>query len=182
MLAEDLGSLGGICFCAEAEHKVSLLFSLSEMEIMISLSINVYGVFWCMWRAYSASFRNESRLSPNFLTWWTEGTESPVLACMVWDWVTSFVNKKNCKRPTKKNAQNQFWQVLLCCSDCRSHTVSFWFRQKKNFKKPRKCLKSLTLIYKKSCHLCGHGKPGQISSGRPKGGVRTGNQGTLMSC
>lgn len=81
----------------------------------------------------------------------------------------------------KKNAQKQFWQVLRCLSERRSDSVSFWFRQKKNFKKHRKCLKSLTLIYKKSCRLCGHGKPRQMLSGGPKGGIREGNQGILMS-
>lgn len=35
-------------------------------------------------------------------------------------------------------------------------------RQKRNFRKHRKCLKSLTLTYKKSYHHCGQGKDGSV--------------------
>ena len=35
-------------------------------------------------------------------------------------------------------------------------------RQKRNFRKHRKCLKSLTLTYKKNYHHCGQGKDGSV--------------------
>lgn len=41
----------------------------------------------------------------------TEGRANAVLASMVWDWVTSFVNK-NYKRPTKKATKNNFGFVM----------------------------------------------------------------------
>lgn len=176
MLAEDLGSLGGILFlCRDRAQSYSFFSShrngnndILKHKCVLSILVHVEG--------HAQTLSGMSPVWARTLSFdETERTASPVPAWSGTESHKKIVNK-NCKRPTKK-----VWPVLLCRSDCRSHPVSFCFRQKKNFKKHRKCLKSLTLIYKKSCHLCGHGKPGQVLSGKPKGGVRKGNQGILMS-
>ena len=53
-------------------------------------------------------------------------------------------------------------EVWYACDVFSVNMLCVISRQKRNFRKHRKCLKSLTLTYKKSYHHCGQGKDGSV--------------------